>query len=130
MFNYQFNNKQIKKKEIMVDLTSFIMGIGLVLGLLGVVVMVIMCIQINRLKNKCRQLGQVQEHIFNEINREVETLNRRIDGEIDRSDRLYTDSNRYINKHINEAYKVMDSRLDKLTNKLTSPVGDKQVLKD
>ena len=114
----------------MVDLTSFIMGIGLVLGVLGVVVMVIMCIQINRLKNKCKQLEQVQEHIFNEINREVETLNRRIDGEIDRSDRLYTDSNRYINKHINEAYKVMDSRLDKLTNKLTSPVGDKQVLKD
>lgn len=114
----------------MVDLTSFIMGIGLVLGVLGVVVMVIMCIQINRLKNKCRQLGQVQEHIFNEINREVETLNRRIDSEIDRADRLYTDSNRYINKHINEAYKVMDSRLDKLTNKLTSPVGDKQVLKD
>jgi prefoldin subunit 5 len=106
------------------------MGIGLVLGVLGVVVMVIMCIQINRLKNKCKQLEQVQEHIFNEINREVETLNRRIDGEIDRSDRLYTDSNRYINKHINEAYKVMDSRLDKLTNKLTSPVGDKQVLKD
>jgi hypothetical protein len=106
------------------------MGIGLVLGVLGVVVMVIMCIQINRLKNKCKQLEQVQEHIFNEINREVETLNRRIDGEIDRVDKIYTDSNRYINKHINEAYKVMDSRLDKLTNKLTSPVGDKQVLKD
>ena len=114
----------------MVDLTSFIMGIGLVLGALGVGVVVMMYIQINRLKAKCSQLEQVQGHIFNDINSGGDSLNRRIDGEIDRVDRLYTDSNRYINKHINEAYKVMDSRLDKLTNKLTSPVGDKQVLKD
>ena len=114
----------------MVDLTSFIMGIGLVLGVLGVVVMVIMCIQINRLKNKCKQLEQVQGHIFNEINREGDTLNRRIDGEVDRVNRLHTEINQYINKTINDTYRIFDSRLDKLTSKFTSPVGDKQVLKD
>jgi len=114
----------------MVDLTSFIMGIGLVLGVLGVVVMVIMCIQINRLKNKCKQLEQVQGYIFNDINSGGDSLNRRIDGEIRRTDDLFTDSNRYINKHIDEVYKVMDSRLDRLTSKFISPVGDKQVLKD
>jgi hypothetical protein len=121
----------------MVDLTSFIMGIGLVLGVLGVVVMVIMCIQINRLKNKCKQLEQVQGHIFNDINSGGDSLNRRIDGEIDRVDRLYTETNRYINnrmddvdKMFGDVYRNFDSRLDKLTNKFTSPVGDKQVLKD
>jgi sensor domain CHASE-containing protein len=121
----------------MVDLTSFIMGIGLVLGVLGVVVMVIMCIQINRLKNKCKQLEQVQGHIFNDINSGGDSLNRRIDGEIDRVDRLYTETNMYTNKRMDDVdkmfsdvYRNFDSRLDKLTSKFTSPVGDKQVLKD
>lgn len=114
----------------MVDLTSFIMGIGLVLGALGVGVMVMMVIQINKLKNKCKQLEEVQGHIFNDINRTDESINRRIDGEIDRTDRLFIETNRFVNKHIDDVYRNMDSRLDKLTSKLTSPVGDKVVLKD
>lgn len=112
----------------MVDLTSFIMGIGLVLGVLGVGVVVMMYIQIKRLKNKCAQLEQVQGHIFTEINRTDDSLHRRIDGEIRRTDDLFTDSNRYLNKHIEEVYKVMDSRLDRLTNKL-NPVK-KDLLQD
>ena len=114
----------------MVDLTSFIMGIVLVLGVLGVGVMVMMVIQINKLKNKCKQLEEVQGHIFNDINRIDESINRRIDGEIDRTDRIFTETNRFVNKHIEDVYRNMDSRLDKLTTKLTSPVGDKVVLKD
>ncbi len=114
----------------MVDLTSFIMGVGLVLGALGVGVMVMMVIQINKLKNKCKQLEEVQGHIFNDINRIDESINRRIDGEIDRTDRLFTETNRFINENISNVYRNMDSRLDKLTSKLTSPVGDKVVLKD
>jgi archaellum component FlaC len=104
------------------------MGIVLVLGVLGVGVVVMMYIQINRLKAKCSQLEQVQGHIFNDINRTDESLHRRIDGEIRRTDDLFTDSNRYINKHIEEVYKVMDSRLDRLTNKL-NPVK-KDLLQD
>jgi len=114
----------------MVDLTSFIMGVGLVLGALGVGVMVMMVIQINKLKNKCKQLEEVQGHIFNDINRIDESINRRIDGEIDRTDRLFTETNRFINENISNVYRNMDSRLDKLTSKLTSPVVDKVVLKD
>jgi len=112
----------------MVDLTSFIMGIGLVLGVLGVGVMVMMYKQINRLKNKCFSMEQSQGHIYNDINRVSEELHRRIDGEIRRTDDLFTDSNRYVNKHIEEVYKVMDSRLDRLTNKL-NPVK-KDLLQD
>ena len=119
----------------MVDLTSFIMGIGLVLGALGVGVVVMMYIQIKRLKNKCAQLEQVQGHIFTDINRVEESLNRRIDGEIRRTDELYTETNRYINKRMDDVdrmildvYSNMDSRLDKLTNKL-NPVK-KDLLQD
>lgn len=119
----------------MVDLTSFIMGIVLVLGVLGVGVMVMMYIQINRLKRKCSQMEQVQGHIFTEINRTGDDLHRRIDGEIRRTDDLFTDSNRYINNRAKETqesldavYRTIDSRLDRLTNKL-NPVK-KDLLQD
>ena len=115
----------------MVDLTSFIMGIGLVLGALGVGVVVMMYIQIKRLKNKCAQLEQVQGHIFTDINRTDESLHRRIDGEIKRTDDLYAETNRYINtradessKNFDEVYRIMDSRLDKLVTKLNPVVKD------
>ena len=111
------------------------MGIGLVLGVLGVGVVVMMYIQIKRLKNKCSQLELVQGHIFTEINRTEESLNRRIDGEIKRTDELYSETHRYINarvddahKGIEEVYRNVDSRLDKLTNKL-NPVK-KDLLQD
>ena len=115
----------------MVDLTSFIMGIGLVLGALGVGVVVMMYIKINRLKAKCSQLEQVQGHIFTDINRTDESLHRRIDGEIKRTDELYAQTNRYIAaktdesiKNFDEVYRIMDSRLDKLTTKLSTPTKD------
>ena len=119
----------------MVDLTSFIMGIVLVLGALGVGVVVMMYIQIKRLKRKCAQLEQVQGHIFTEINRTGDDLHRRIDGEIGRTDKMYEETNRYVNgridsvyKDIEEVYRNMDSRLDRLTNKL-NPVK-KDLLQD
>ncbi len=115
----------------MVDLTSFIMGIVLVLGVLGVGVVVMMYIQIKRLKNKCALLEQVEGHIFNDINRRSEELHRRIDGEIRRTDELYAETNRYINaraedthKGLDEVYRTIDSRLDKLTNKLNPAKKD------
>jgi archaellum component FlaC len=115
----------------MVDLTSFIMGIVLVLGVLGVGVVVMMYIQINRLKNKCSQLEQVQGHTFTEINRTGDDLHRRIDDEIRRTDDLFTDSNRYINNRSKETqesldavYRTIDSRLDRLTNKLNPVTKD------
>jgi len=115
----------------MVDLTSFIMGIVLVLGILGVGVVVMMYIQIKRLKSKCSQLEQVQGLIFNDINRVSEELHRRIDGEIKRTDELYAETNRYINaraedthKGLEDVYRTIDSRLDKLVTKLNPVTKD------
>ena len=55
---------------------------------------------------------------------------------IRRTEELYTETNRYINgrmddtsKNFDEVYRQMDSRLDRLTNKMRNPVK-KDLLQD
>ena len=104
------------------------LGMVMVLGILGVVVVVRMYSDIKKLK----RLVKSQEEIIREDNLYI---HRRIDGEIDRTNKLYEETNRYINsrmenvsRDIDEVYRQMDSRLDKLTNKL-NPVK-KDLLQD
>lgn len=104
------------------------LGMVMVLGILGVVVMVRMYSDIKKLKRELRGQEQINQSICHRFDELDQVINRRIDGEIRRTDDLYTDSTRYINKHIEEVYKVMDSRLDRLTNKL-NPVK-KDLLQD
>jgi hypothetical protein len=108
--------------EIMI--IGIFLGMVMVLGILGIVVVVKMYSDIKKLK----VLVKSQE----EINREDNLIiHRRIDGEIDRTNKLYEDTNRYINsrmenvsRDIDEVYRQMDSRLDKLTNKLNPAKKD------
>ena len=100
------------------------LGMVIVLGILGVVVMVRMYSDIKKLK----RLVKSQEEIIREDNL---IIHRRIDGEIDRTNKLYEDTNRYINsrmegvsRDIDEVYRQMDSRLDKLINKLNPAPKD------
>jgi flagellin-specific chaperone FliS len=51
-------------------------------------------------------------------------INRRIDGEIDRTNKLNETTNRHITTNIDEIYRFVDSRLDKLTNKLNPSKKD------
>ncbi len=104
------------------------LGMVMVLGILGVVVMVRMYSDIKKLK----RLVKSQEEVMRETDH---SIHRRIDGEIDRTDKLYEETNRYINtrmesvsRDLDEVYRQMDSRLDKLTNKL-NPVK-KDLLQD
>ena len=96
-----------------------------------IILTIIISLKINRLKAKCSQLEQVQGHIFNNINRTEESLHRRIDGEIRRTDELYSDTHRYINtkveethKGLDDVYRTIDSRLDKLVTKLNPVTKD------
>jgi regulatory protein YycI of two-component signal transduction system YycFG len=105
------------------------LGMVMVLGILGVVVMVKMYSDIKKLK----RLGKSQEEIIREDNL---SIHRRIDGEIDRTNKLSEATNRYSNgridkvyKEIEEVYRQMDSRLDRLTNKMSNPVK-KDLLQD
>ena len=105
------------------------LGMVMVLGILGVVVMVRMYSDIKKLK----VLVKSQEENIREDNLNI---HRRIDGEIDRTNKLYEETNRYSNaridkiyKEIEEVYRQMDSRLDRLTNKMSNPVK-KDLLQD
>jgi uncharacterized protein YlxW (UPF0749 family) len=117
---------KLKNTEIMI--IGFFLGVVMVLGILGVVVMVRMYSDIKKLK----RLVKSQEEVIREIDL---SIHRRIDGEIDRTNKLYEETNRYINSRMesvsrdfDEVYRQMDSRLDKLTNKL-NPVK-KDLLQD
>ena len=100
------------------------LGMVMVLGILGVVVMVRMYSDIKKLK----VLVKSQEEIIREDNL---IIHRRIDGEIDRTNKLYEETNRYFNARIDkiyneieEVYRQMDSRLDRLRNKLNPTKKD------
>ena len=104
------------------------LGMVMVLGILGVVVMVRMYSDIKKLK----RLVKSQEEVIRETDH---SIHRRIDGEIERTNKLYEETNRYINsrmqdtsRNFDEVYRQMDSRLDRLTNKL-NPVK-KDLLQD
>lgn len=104
------------------------LGMVMVLGILGVVVMVRMYSDIKKLK----RLVKSQEEIIRDIDNNI---HRRIDNEINRTDELYAETNRYLNGRMDDVdrmfgdvYRNVDSRLDKLTNKL-NPVK-KDLLQD
>ena len=112
--------------EIMI--IGMFLGMVMVLGILGIIVMVKMYSDIKKLK----VLVKSQEENIREDNLNI---HRRIDGEIERTNKLYEETNRYINSRMesvsrdfDEVYRQMDSRLDKLTNKL-NPVK-KDLLQD
>jgi regulatory protein YycI of two-component signal transduction system YycFG len=105
------------------------LGMVMVLGILGVVVMVRMYSDIKKLK----VLVKSQEENIREDNLNI---HRRIDGEIDRTNKLYEETNRHftaridkVYEEIEEVYRQMDSRLDRLTNKMSIPVT-RDLLKD
>jgi len=112
--------------EIMI--IGIFLGMVIVLGVLGVVVMVRMYSDIKKLK----RLVKSQEETITSVDH---SIHRRIDGEIDRTNKLYEETNRYINsraedtsRNFDEIYRQMDSRFDKLTNKLNP--GKKDLLQD
>ena len=100
------------------------LGMVIVLGILGVVVMVRMYSDIKKLK----RLVKSQEEVIRETDH---SIHRRVDGEIERTNKLYEETNRYINsrmqdtsRNFDEVYRQMDSRLDRLTNKLNPTKKD------
>ena len=113
------------------------LGMVMVLGLLGVVVMVRMYSDIKKLKRRLRSQEEINQSLYQRISEIDGMINRRIDGEIDRTDRLYTEVNKYINSRIDdtslmfdEVYRQMDSRLDKLVKRLNIPYSPKELLND
>ena len=94
------------------DIISFGLGIGSVVFITLVVITVLSFVklwkinkQIKEIETKCSE--QIND-ILRTIDQNCELDNRRIDGEIGRTDKL-----------IDDVYRTIDSRLDKLEVKLT-----------
>jgi predicted Holliday junction resolvase-like endonuclease len=111
------------------------LGMVMVLGILGVIVVVRMYSNIKKLKGLVRTQQEIINNIYLRIDEVDQMINRRIDGEIDRTNKLNEEANRYTtsriedtSRNLDEVYRQMDSRFDKLTNKL-SPVK-KDLLQD
>jgi len=117
---------KLKKTEIMI--IGMFLGMVMVLGLLGVVVIVRMCSNIKKLKKGLRGQEEINQSIYRRFEELDQMINRRIDGEINRVDKIYVETNRYINDRYEDIHRTIDSRLDKLTNKL-NPVK-KDLLQD
>ena len=114
--------KQIKKMEIMI--IGMFLGMVMVLGILGVIVVVRMYSNIKKLKGLVRTQQEIINNIYLRIDEVDQMINRRIDGEIDRTNKLNETTNRHITTNIDEIYRFVDSRLDKLTNKLNPSKKD------
>lgn len=93
------------------------LGMVMVLGLLGVVVIVRMCSNIKKLKKGLRGQEEINQSIYRRFEELDQMINRRIDGEINRVDKIYVETNRYINDRYEDIHRTIDSRLDKLDNK-------------
>ena len=100
------------------------LGMVMVLGILGVIVVVRMYSNIKKLKGLVRTQQEIINNIYLRIDEVDQMINRRIDGEINRTNKLNETTNRHIRTNIDEIYRFVDSRLDKLTNKLNPSKKD------
>lgn len=97
------------------DILSFGLGIGSVVFITSVIIAVLSFVKLGKLNKRIKEielnLSNNVDYIYNEINRNSELDNRRIDGEISRTDSL-----------IDTVYRTMDSRFDKLETKLMDTI--------
>jgi hypothetical protein len=103
------------------DIISFGLGIGSVLFITSVVITVLSFVKLEKLNKRIKEIevyiNTSIECIYSSINTNSELDNRRIDGEIDRTNRV-----------VDDIYRTIDSRLDKLEVKLTdSNKGNKLI---
>ena len=94
------------------DIISFGLGISSVVVIILILVTVHSFVKLEKLKEKVNSLETDYpirfEDILRTIDQNCELDNRRIDGEIGRTDKL-----------VEDVYRTIDSRLDKLEAKLT-----------
>ncbi len=94
------------------DIISFGLGIGSVVVIILILVTVHTFVKLEKLKEKVNSLETDYptrfEDILRTIDQNCELDNRRIDGEIGRTDKL-----------VEDVYRTIDSRLDKLEARLT-----------
>jgi hypothetical protein len=86
---------------------AFILGIALVVVIAIAIVAIFAFVKVGKLQNQIRNFDGREVNIYNSISSQTDWINRRID-----------ETERNINELGKEVFSQLDSRLDKLENKL------------
>ena len=110
---------------------AFVLGVLAVLAVAGVVSMFKTRVQIKDLYAEIEDLQKVFNELEREIHRDNEMLDRRIDQEIDRVNKVgntlhdYVDSlNNHAQDEMNKLYAYIDSRTDKMADGISKHIAD------
>ena len=129
----------------------FLSGVGAVLLILSIVFVSGLAKRVSKLEVTSTSHEHSIEDAYKEISERDMQTNQRVDQEINRADKMCEDLHRDLNKNledahrdlsnradgfdrtisteISEIYSTIDSRVDKLEQKLTGTLGAKQVIK-
>jgi len=91
---------------------AFVLGVFTVLAIASVISMFRTRGQVNDLHEEIEYLQNTINELEREIHRDTDLLDRRIDGEIDRTDKMYE-----------TLYKYIDSRTDKMESRLEDVIA-------
>ena len=121
----------------MEQLLYFVLGVLTVATLVGVVNMFRTAVQVKNLRDELQTIQDYVDTLAREQDHREELLNRRIDGEIDRIDRIgdktidYADTlNNNVHDEMNKLYAYIDSRTDKLEDRLQTKFNDNTAFVD
>ena len=121
----------------MEQLLYFVLGVLTVATLVGVVSMFRTAVQVKNLRDELQTIQDYVDTLAREQDHREELLNRRIDGEIDRIDKMgdklhdYADSLHNVTEtNLEELYRYIDSRTDKLEDRLNTKFNDNTAFVD
>ena len=121
----------------MEQLLYFVLGVLTVATLVGVVNMFRTAVQVKNLRDELQTIQDYVDTLAREQDHREELLNRRIDGEIDRIDRIgdktidYADTlNNHVHDEMNKLYAYIDSRTDKLEDRFKAKFNDNTAFVD
>jgi predicted PurR-regulated permease PerM len=104
------------------EIIYFLSGVGAVLLFLSVVFVSGLASRISELENQVKNLIQCVNATNQEISNRDEDVHRRIDQEIDRTNKMTEELEKTVSFEVKEIYSTIDSRLDKLEQKFSKQV--------
>lgn len=106
------------------ELLSFILGVTSVLLIFGVIYIINMSKTQKKLKESLKNNTKLIDSLSNDLSRSFEVDNRRIDGEIDRVNRLYAE----LSKLISTVDSNVNRKIDSINQKIKDTEKNKKVI--
>jgi biopolymer transport protein ExbB/TolQ len=104
------------------EIIYFLSGVGAVLLFLSVVFVSGLASRISELEKEVKNLIQCVDAANQFLEQKDQDANRRIDQEIDRTNKMTEELEKTVSFEVKEIYSTIDSRLDKLEQKFSKQV--------